>query len=601
MTTRSTPKLKLLPLVAGLLTSMLAYAAVGSESSNEGNTQHKMKTKTPIEHVIVIIGENHTFDNLFGAYMPPKGQHVSNLLSKHIIDADGNPGTGFSQAAQQQALNLSTYSLTPSLVGPYLFLPQPQTTYAAGQPPGVPDARFSATLPNGPFQITKYVPYDAHTGDPVHRFFQMWQQYDVGKLDLFPWVAITTGTGGQNVPPPTPADTFLGGEALGFYNMHTGDAPIFKELAQHYAISDNYHQAIMGGTGANFLAVVTADVAFYNNNGALATPPAIQIENPDPTPGTNNFYQQDGYRGGSYVKCSDPSQPGVAEIHSYLKGLSYPVFNDGNCAPDTYYLVNNYHLGYNADGTTSPLGPTHFTLPPQTIPTIADALSANGISWKWYSGGRQSNGTTTSEYCSICDPLTGFTSIMTTSLKNNLQGMDAFDVDVKDEKTMPAVAFIRPFESQAGHPAGATVPDYEKFVSDVIAKVKSNRALWEKTAILITTDEGGGYYDSGYIQPVDFFGDGTRIPLIAVSPHAKPGYIDHTYYDHASIDKFIEANWGLAPLSARSRDNLPNPEMRNDNAYVPANRPAVGDLMNLFQFDSEADHSEERHNHEGAQ
>jgi phospholipase C len=75
--------------------------------------------------------------------------------------------------------------------------------------------------------------------------------------------------------------------------------------------------------------------------------------------------------------------------------------------------------------------------------------------------------------------------------------------------------------------------------------VRSNSSLWNSTAILITTDEGGGYYDSGYVQPVDFFGDGTRIPFIVVSPYAKSGYVDHTYYDHVSILKFIERNWRL--------------------------------------------------------
>jgi phospholipase C len=105
----------------------------------------------------------------------------------------------------------------------------------------------------------------------------------------------------------------------------------------------------------------------------------------------------------------------------------------------------------------------------------------------------------------------------------------------------------------------------------------------EKTAILITYDEGGGYYDSGYIQPVDFFGDGTRIPLIAVSPYAKKGFVDHTYYDHASVIKFIEWNWGVPKLSARSRDNLPNP-VQPPGTYVPVNGPAIGDLRNLFNF-----------------
>jgi phospholipase C len=57
----------------------------------------------------------------------------------------------------------------------------------------------------------------------------------------------------------------------------------------------------------------------------------------------------------------------------------------------------------------------------------------------------------------------------------------------------------------------------------------------------------------------------------------------HTYYD-VSILKFIERNWGLTPLTDRSRDNLPNPVMDNDNPYVPRNMPAIGDLMDMFRF-----------------
>ena len=89
--------------------------------------------------------------------------------------------------------------------------------------------------------------------------------------------------------------------------------------------------------------------------------------------------------------------------------------------------------------------------------------------------------------------------------------------------------------------------------------VQDNPALWRDTAILITFDELGANYDLGFIQPIDFFGDGPRTVMIAVSRFAKPGHVDHTYSDHASILKFIEYNWGLKPLSSRSRDNLPNP------------------------------------------
>ena len=591
----------------GVSISLLSpYCAVAAYSHQDRNRDRD--TETPIEHLIVIVGENHTFDNLYGAYQPKNGQKVSNLLSKQIINQDGTPGPKFDLSAQQQATDYSTdgYSMSPKKTGPYPSLPQPQTTYATGLPAGVADTRYPGNLPNGPFQLTNaQAPVTSHFGDPPHRFFQMWQQTDKGKHDLFAWVDVTVGIGSQNYfsgapkivdPSKFEVNTFQGGEAMGFFNISTGDAPVFKQLAEDYAISDNYHQPIMGGTGANFIALVTGDAAFYTQNGQAAVPPANQIENPDALPGYNNYYTQDGYSGGSYVNCADRTQPGVDNIRSYLD--TQKTFKNGNCAAGNYYLVNNYGLAYDTLGNLKPFDPNaaynppqqypKTILPPQTIPTIADALSAKGISWKYYSGGRNPDNTTTNEYCGICDPLTGFASIMTTDLKKNLQGMDAFYADVLSEDTLPSVSYIRPFESKAGHPANATLPDFEGFVMDVVNKVKANPELWKKTAILVTTDEGGGYYDSGYIQPIDFFGDGTRIPFVVVSPWAKKGHIDHNYSDHASILKFIEKNWRLKPLSDRSRDNLPNPvHDKFSNAYAPKNAPAISDLTSFFKFENE--------------
>jgi len=149
---------------------------------------------------------------------------------------------------------------------------------------------------------------------------------------------------------------------------------------------------------------------------------------------------------------------------------------------------------------------------------------------------------------------------------------------------IPDVAFIRPHEGYAGHPGDSSLSSYEDFVVRIANAVISQPELFRTTAIVVTTDEGGGYYDSGYIQPLDFFGDGTRIPLLVISPWVEAGTVDHTYYDHASILKFIEANWGLTPLSDRSRDRLPNPVASASNPYVPVNGPALGDLMALFDF-----------------
>ena len=104
------------------------------------------------------------------------------------------------------------------------------------------------------------------------------------------------------------------------------------------------------------------------------------------------------------------------------------------------------------------------------------------------------------------------------------------------------------------------------------------------TAIFITFDEGGGYWDSGYVQPLDFFGDGTRIPMIVVS-QLQQGRPHLAHLHRPRLDaKFIERNWRLDPITERSRDNLPNP-VADGNPYVPINSPAIGDLLDFFDFD----------------
>lgn len=548
-------------------------------------THAQTKPITPIEHVIVIVGENRTFDNLYGVYKPKRGQIISNLVSKGIVKEDGSPGPRFQDSAQNLAANMGSYTPTPMINGSYVTLPQPYAAGALGQRRDVPDARFPVDMPNGPFQITKHVSYGAHTGDPTHRFFQMWQQINGGNNDLFVWVAEMTGAGPSNLPAfATSGNNYQGAIAMGFYNMQTGDAPFFKKMADTYAIADNYHQPIMGGTTVNYFALATADVSFYTTNGQPGVPPAKQIENTDAQPNTNNWFTEDGYRGGTHVKCADLNQPGVVGIRNFLNKLPYKAFNNGNCAPDTYYMVNNMDPAFSPTGAALELGPDKFLLPPQTIPHIGDALTAANVSWKWYSGGRNDGKNVDKEYCAMCDTPSFFTSTMTGSDKHKLQDMHQFYVDVKDAKTFPSVSFIAPYDSISGHPGYAVESSFDELVSDVLARVQSNPALWKKTAILVTFDEGGGYYDSGYVQFIDFFGDGTRLPLVAISPYSKPAHVDHTYYDHASIAKFIERNWGLAPLSNRSRDNLPNPVLDKSNPYVPLNRPAIGDLMNLFDF-----------------
>jgi len=577
-------------LAVSIITAVTALTAGGAVSAAQhGRTP---PTRTPIKHVIVIIGENHSFDNVYATYQAPRGQHVRNLLSEGIITKNGGLGPNWRKAAQLKALNTKKYAVSPKITGAYKTLPRPNTTYVPtgcdGQKGNVPDKRFPADLANAPYQITKYVPYfDTHlqytggcefygafVGDPLHRFYQMYQQTS-HRAKLNVWAANTAGDDNGAKPP---APIFQGGLQMGYYNMANGDAPILRNLSQHYAISDNYHQAVQGGTGANHIALGTGFAASYQNKaGKAVPPPANEIENPNPKPGTNNNYSQDGYAGGSYSECADHSQPGVGPVFSYLNSLPYKVMN--NCQPGRYYILNNYNAGYNLDGTvnTAP-----FTVPPQKTDyvTIGNALSARHISWGYYGEG-YNNGHPNFSYCGICDPMQYSTSIMTNpALRKNVQhGLPAF-IRQATHGTLPAVTFLKPGDDD-GHPGYSTLAAFENFAARAISAVQNNAKMWRSTAIFVTFDESGGYYDSGYIQPVSFFGDGPRVPMLVVSPYARQDYIDHTYNDHVSILKFIEANWRLSPLTSYSADNLPN---ATPGVYVPRNRPAIGNLMTMFNF-----------------
>jgi phospholipase C len=179
---------------------------------------------------------------------------------------------------------------------------------------------------------------------------------------------------------------------------------------------------------------------------------------------------------------------------------------------------------------------------------------------------------------------------MTNAAERTAHLQDTSDLyDAIEDGNLPAVSWVKPSTFNDGHPASSKVDLLESFSQNIVDKIRGHEELWASTAILITVDEGGGYYDSGYVQPVDFFGDGTRIPLIVVSKYSEGGHVSHEYSDHASIIKFIERNWHLPKISGRSRDNLGNPITAQADPYVPLNRPAIGDLWGNFDFDHEGD------------
>jgi phospholipase C len=200
-----------------------------------GPHNNDRRTTSPIKHVIVIMGENRTFDHVFATYEPRPGERVDNLLSKGIVNKDGSPGPNYAKAAQFSAVDNNLYSNHPGQKTPYnnstnrlqapgtSYAPQscyttveaaalngpgclttlseaargdyglrPQdlpllTTGATGIAGGSPDTRILNynNLPNGPYPLVQPEPgektnslYATYGGSPVHRFYQMWQQLD---------------------------------------------------------------------------------------------------------------------------------------------------------------------------------------------------------------------------------------------------------------------------------------------------------------------------------------------------------------------------------------------------------------------------------------
>jgi len=607
--------------------SMLAYVPAGysNQDHDRENESHALKTASPIKHVIIIVGENRSFDHLYATYVPKdKRERVLNLLSEGIINADGTPGPNFARASQYKIVSAPNggkffssadvahkelYSTLPApdlggvgAVSPYAAIlsipggdpglpPQDQFLFGTGGS-GLsftlgPDTRITNVnaLPPGPFQMTgPTMPYDAFTGDTIHQYFQMVQQVDCAIDDEHVSKDNPTGclhdlqsaitTTFSTPPTGTPHDT---GQTMAFFNMQDGDAPLLKSLADKYTMSDNYHQPVLGGTGPDSQPLGFADQVFFSDGkGNPATPAAANIYNPDPQAGTLNLYTKRA----QWFNCNDTTQPGIAAITNYLNALPYRI--QTNCGPGEYWQAVNVNPAFTPKG----LPQSGLVVPPTVQKSIGDVLSAHNISWKYYGGGFNADGTTSpfnGSYCNICNPFE-YESNYPSVVADHMRDVTDLYADLVNG-TLPAVSYAKPDGTMDGHPASSKWTLFEAFAQNIIELAQSNPKQWAETAIFVTVDEGGGYYDSGFIQPVDFFGTGPRIPMIAVSPFSTGGHISHVYSEHSSFVKFVERNWMLdTKLSDRSRDNLANP-VQNEHSYVPRNMPAIGDLFDLFDFD----------------
>lgn len=540
-----------------------------------------------------------------------------------------SPYNGVNAMPQPNTNNASTTPGTsaPPLI-PQLAVLEPDLT--AAQKPllstgatGLPLRSLDSRVPGagslqGPFPLMgPSLTDDDYSGDQTHRFFQAVQQLDCSIANATP----ANPSGCLNdlfafvMGSFSPTDYSQGNE-MGFFNIARGQASYIKTLADRFTLSDNFHQSFLGGTGANHMMFGTGDAAYWTDgNGNPATPPTGVIANPNPVASTVNQYTVDG----NFINCADTTQAGVAPIATYLSALPYAP--PTKCQAGHYYMINNVNPGYLPNGAlAAPGGSNGSTVPPSPLPTIGDALTRKGITWAYYGGAYNDAVALANEavalqargapynsydlntlmqlaatqdlahlagitYCQICNPFGYATSIMGNPTQRAAHIKDTADLITGIQtNTLPSVAIGKPDGLVDGHPETSKIDLFEAYVQDVLAALQANPRMLAETAVFVTWDEAGGFYDSGFVQPLDFFGDGSRMPLLILSPYTGGGKIHHTYGDHVSLLKFIERNWSVPAVSGRSRDNLPNPVQNGVNPYVPTNAPAIGDLFDAFDF-----------------
>jgi acid phosphatase len=234
------------------------------------------------------------------------------------------------------------------------------------------------------------------------------------------------------------------------------------------------------------------------------------------------------------------------------------MVKDGQVTPDGYAVNTSRSVYLHAPSDTDPSQ----LVPPQTMPHIGDRLDAKGVTWKWYSGGYDDAmaGHPDPRFQFHHQPMQYFQDLApgTPAQKAHLQDYKDFVRDIQ-QNTLPQVSYYKPIGQYDQHPGYTNVIDGDRRLSELIPMLQRSPA-YKDMLIIVTYDENGGQWDHVAPPRRDQWGPGTRVPLIAVGPTVKRGYVDHTPYDFNSILRTLELRFGLEPLTDAGRDAYP---MRN--------------------------------------
>ncbi|WP_434630984.1 acid phosphatase [Chromobacterium sp. CV08] len=510
--------------------SEAADAAPAVHGSLDAKLRHHVK------NVVVIYLENRSFNNLYGNFpgvLHPLSQAPAAACTQR--DRDGSP------LKQLPKIWGGMVQRGQTVAGKYYLI----------------DENKIQNLPNGPFPLKdaegQPLPEAVITRDLWHLFYQNQMQINGGKNDQFvAW-----------------ADS--GALVMGYY-AETAQNLNQWQIARQYTLCDNFFMAAFGGSYLNHQFLISARTPEYFNARDTAAAKKIAVLDDGPQ----------GYR--LTVKAPSSAMDGPPQF-----------VNNGAITPD----------GYAVNTMAPPFQPSYIkpaeggdpryadpadagTLPPQTYDTIGDLLSRKGVSWAWYGGGWQAaldgrGGADAPNFQYHHQPFNYFKNFApgTAARAEHLRDGGLGDSPISNRfladavaGKLPAVAFYKPQGNLNMHAGYSDVESGDRHVSNVLQHLISG-PQWKNMVVVITHDENGGWWDHVAPPKGDRWGPGSRIPAIVVSPFAKKGHVDHSFYDTTSIIRFISRLHGLPELDGVK---LRNRAFRERGAEPP------GDLTGALQF-----------------
>ncbi|CAJ2739782.1 phospholipase C [Burkholderia pseudomallei] len=488
------------------------YACGGADSNAPVTSQNALRTATPIKHLVVIYGENVSFDHYFGTY-------------PNAANPPGEPA--FSAASGTPSINgLSGLLLTAN----------PNATNPA-----------NGAGASNPFRLDRT---QAATADQNHAYTAEEQAYDNGLADLFPKYTGNGSSGGAGAFGTT-------GQVMGYFDGNTVTA--LWNYAQRFAMSDNAYTSTYGPSTPGALNVIAGQT---DGMQIVKTSKAVS------TLAKTSYYINDGQGGLTMINDVDP---GYDVCSSTTDQAMMSGKNIGDLLNARNVTWGGFMGGFNLS-TTNANGTTGCKR--STIATAVNAATTDYIphhNWfQYYASTANPQHTRPSSIAAIGSSVQ--TDGKTPEPANHQYDSDDFFAAVK-AGNFPSVSFLKAPAAQDAHAGYSDPLDEQQFVTKVVNFLQQ-QPDWASTAVIVTYDDSDGWYDHAYTAPtrasfdaVDQLngngacgsgaattgingaavngrcGPGTRIPFVVVSPWAKQNYVSHTLIDQASVVRFIEDNW----------------------------------------------------------